>query len=133
MSPEDVYDDRERMSYMSTSQLNHNRHYQHDFPHTSSVPSLGMSRQTSNTSSNLTTGTTATGSENWETFSDASELEPERRYEQHYKGLSYGHMAPPPAKRHRFHERIEEGNENSKTIVMADREPSWSTETEETY
>jgi protein regulator of cytokinesis 1 len=145
MSPEDVYDDRERMSYMSTSQLAHNRQYQHDFnssmQHSNSVPSLAMSRQTSNSSSNLTTGTTATGSENWETFSDASELEPER-YE-HYKGLhaangmrvvgahSYGHMAPPPKRR--MYERIDEGDENSKTNTMEDREPSWSTEAEETY
>jgi protein regulator of cytokinesis 1 len=146
MSPEDVYDDRERMSYMSTSQLNHNRQYHHDFhssmQHSGSVPSLAnTSRQTSNTSSNLTTGTTATGSENWETFSDASELEPER-YDHYGKphaanGMrvigthNYGHMAPPPKRR--MHERIDEGDENSKTIVMADREPSWSTETEETY
>lgn len=146
MSPEDVYDDRERMSYMSTSQLNHDRQYQHDFhssmQHSNSVPSLAnTSRQTSNTSSNLTTGTTATGSENWETFSDASELEPER-YD-HYGKLhtangmrvvgthNYGHMAPPPKRR--MHERIDEGDENSKTIVMADREPSWSTEAEEAY
>ena len=83
------------------------------------------------------------GSENWETFSDASELEPER-YD-HYKGVhaangmrvigthvyGHGHMAPPPKKR--MHERIEEGDENSTAIVMADREPSWTTETEETY
>lgn len=149
MSPEDVYDDRERMSYMSTSQLHHNRQYQHDLhssmQHSTSVPSLAnTSRQTSNTSSNLTTGTTAMGgSENWETFSDASELEPER-YD-HYKGVhaangmrvigthvyGHGHMAPPPKKR--MHERIEEGDENSTAIVMADREPSWTTETEETY
>ena len=143
MSPEDVYDDRERMSYLSTSQLNHNRQYQHDFhssmQHSSSVPSLGMSRQTSNTSSNLTTATTATGSENWETFSDSSELEPQRH--ENYKGLhaangmrvigahSYGQMAPPPKRQRQF----DEGNENSRTIVMADREPSWSTEAEDTY
>ena len=143
ISPEDVYDDRERMSYLSTSQLNHNRQYQHDFhssmQHSSSVPSLGMSRQTSNTSSNLTTATTATGSENWETFSDSSELEPQRH--ENYKGLhaangmrvigahSYGQMAPPPKRQRQF----DEGNENSRTIVMADREPSWSTEAEDTY
>ena len=117
MSPEDVYTDHERMSYMSTSLLNHNRQQQHQYaalpshqadpyyqPHLShqhhpslsaasthstirsesvrhnppAPPSTIVSRQTSNTSSNMTTGTTASGSENWETYSDASEMEPER-------------------------------------------------------
>ncbi|EXJ78593.1 hypothetical protein A1O1_08994 [Capronia coronata CBS 617.96] len=122
ISPEDVYDDRERMSYMSTSLLNRDRdrpqqqqqqqqqsqHSQPDSyipdqpshsmststsirghshshgpgsrPHPSAPPSTmsATSRQTSNTSSNMTNGTTASGSENWETYSDGSEMEPER-------------------------------------------------------
>jgi Ase1/PRC1/MAP65 family protein len=105
MSPEDVYDDRERMSYMSTSMLNRDRQFQY---HQQQYPSLNhqpqqelfhqsmsrsvqgqmlpppapVSRQTSNTSSNLTNGTTATStsaSENWETYSDYSEAEPDAR------------------------------------------------------
>lgn len=109
-SPEDVYNDSERMSYMSVSliqreqqqkngngfhqptsqhqdqyyQSQHQRSYpsSHSSSHSQSVshrhnPSApaslaSASRQTSNTSSNLTTGTTASGSENWETFSDGS-------------------------------------------------------------
>ncbi|KIW33955.1 uncharacterized protein PV07_00766 [Cladophialophora immunda] len=118
MSPEDVYDDRERMSYMSASLLNRERQqhpqyaplpshqadpfYQSHLPHQhqhqpshsssnsihshsqsirhnpSAPPSTVVSRQTSNTSSNMTTGTTASGSENWETYSDGSDMEPER-------------------------------------------------------
>lgn len=103
-SPEDVYDDRERMSYMSTSLLNRDRQQQHHqadpYYHTHHPPShsssisihsqntrpqqsggasiTSVSRQTSNTSSNMTTATTASGSENWETYSDVSEMEPER-------------------------------------------------------
>lgn len=159
MSPEDVYDDRERMSYMSASLLNRDRqqnqyaslpshqadpyyqphlsHQQHP-SHSSSTsihsqsvrlnpsapPSTIVSRQTSNTSSNMTTGTTASGSENWETYSDNSEIEPERDVRDGYYSksnshattnplalshsfngqkrplTSNGHMAPPPAKHH---------------------------------
>jgi Ase1/PRC1/MAP65 family protein len=163
-SPEDVYDDRERMSYMSASVLNRDRLQQHQYaalpshqadpyyqPHLShqhhpshsssasihshsqslrqnpsATPSTIVSRQTSNTSSNMTTGTTASGSENWETFSDGSEMEPERDVRDNYYskvhtnttnalGMSYnangqrrpmatarevlaGQMGPPPTK-----------------------------------
>lgn len=153
-SPEDVYDDRERMSYMSASLLNRNREVhppvqQYYPPHThqqqpsqssstsihshsirhnpSAPPSTTASRQTSNTSSNMTTGTTASGSENWETYSDGSEMEPERDVRATYyskvqanvattkalginhnlnssrtmtaaSGAFAGQMAPPPAK-----------------------------------
>jgi Ase1/PRC1/MAP65 family protein len=121
ITPEDVYTDPERMSYMSTSMLNRNHHQQphqqyaslpshntdsyfqphlshqgHYPPSHSSASqysqslsqstrqplsgplSQSASRQISNTSSNMTTGTTASGSENWETYSDASEIEPEQ-------------------------------------------------------
>ncbi|EXJ55548.1 hypothetical protein A1O7_08476 [Cladophialophora yegresii CBS 114405] len=125
MSPEDVYTDHERMSYMSASILSHNRQQQHQYaslpshqadpyyqPHLSqqhhhpshsssapihssshsqsvrhnpsAPPSTVISRQASNTSSNMTTGTTASGSENWETYSDASEMEPERDIREQY-------------------------------------------------
>jgi Ase1/PRC1/MAP65 family protein len=123
MSPEDVYDDRERMSYMSASLFNRDRAmmgHQEDFQ--SSVIKHGgghsmhnvpppRSRQISNTSSNLTTGTTASGSENWETYSDASQIEPETDARDVYyakvraanptkrPGNGYGMMAPPPKMR----------------------------------
>ncbi|KAL6249414.1 Microtubule bundling protein [Rhinocladiella similis] len=158
ISPEDVYDDRERMSYMSISLLNrdrqqhqpqadayyagHTSQHQHQTSQSlaSSIhshshranppapPSTNQSRQTSNTSSNMTTATTASGSENWETYSDASEMEPERDVRDTYyskvhsattstlgmsvnphhnltgkrpgagAGTFAGQMAPPPAK-----------------------------------
>jgi len=178
MSPEDVYDDRERMSYMSTSLLNRDRQYQYHQQHQSSQqqvqpqqeyyhqtisrsvhgqmlpPPAPASRQTSNTSSNMTTGTTATSaSENWETYSDASELEPDRDARDAYfsqmqmkaqgnagkrVAAGYGHMAPPPAKMRLHpaqiyghgHQRIEEQDENRSRVEGSD---SWSTEAEETY
>jgi len=92
MSPEDVYDDRERMSYMSASIVQHNKgnragaaHSFQDFHSSTQArydypvnPSQSTSRQISNSSSNLTANTGTTGSsENWETFDDASEIEPE--------------------------------------------------------
>ncbi|KIX08413.1 uncharacterized protein Z518_03069 [Rhinocladiella mackenziei CBS 650.93] len=126
MSPEDVYDDRERMSYMSASLLNRDRqqqHYQqsqrqqndtcyhshvhqyqpshsssasmrsHSTRHNPSAPpsTLPGSRQTSNTSSNMTTGTTASSSENWETYSDASVMEPERDVRDPYYSKVHTH------------------------------------------
>ncbi|KIW82238.1 hypothetical protein Z517_05265 [Fonsecaea pedrosoi CBS 271.37] len=132
MSPEDVYDDRERMSYMSASLINrggqqhpqyaplpshqsdpfyqsHVPHqHQHQPSHSSSnsihshsqsirhnpsaPPSTIVSRQTSNTSSNMTTGTTASGSENWETYSDVSDMEPERDLrDTYYSSKTLGH------------------------------------------
>ncbi|KAL8999347.1 MAG: hypothetical protein Q9169_001773 [Polycauliona sp. 2 TL-2023] len=89
ISPEDVYDDRERMSYVTSSAMQseqntpqtyrdlHTSKQQHFDPHhhqqqkTRYVP-VADSRQISSTS---TTATAATGSENWETFDDASEPE----------------------------------------------------------
>jgi Ase1/PRC1/MAP65 family protein len=123
MSPEDVYDDRERMSYMSASLSNRDRAmmgHQDDFQ--SSVIRHGgihplhnapppANRQISNTSSNLTTGTTASGSENWETYSDHSQIEPESDARDVYyakvraanpskrPGEGYGMMVPPPKMR----------------------------------
>ena len=94
ISPEDPYDDRvERMSYMSASLVNHSNNNNltngmrppgasqsfHGYHSRQPVPSGPPSRQISNTSgsSNLTanTNTTATsGSENWETYDDNSEI-----------------------------------------------------------
>lgn len=123
MSPEDVYDDRERMSYMSASLLSRDRAMMgHQDEFQSSIIRHGggypmhqapppISRQISNTSSNLTTGTTASGSENWETYSDASQIEPEPDAREVYyskvraanpskrPGEGYGMMAPPPKMR----------------------------------
>ena len=178
MSPEDVYDDRERMSYMSTSLLNRDRQYQYQQQHQQYAPQQSYpqhqeqfqqsisrsvhaqmlpppapaSRQASNTSSNLTTGTTATSaSENWETYSDASEAEPEReayysKMQMHASGpagkrpaTGYGHMAPPPAKM-RMHpaqiydhpdQRMDEPDENRSRVEGS--EGAWSTEGEEVY
>ena len=120
VSPEDVYDDRECMSYMSASLNNRDRAvvgHQDDFqssvikhggghaPH-NAPPSIG--REISETSSNLTTGTTASGSENWETYSDGSQIEPEADARDVYyakvraanpskrPGEGFGMMAPPP-------------------------------------
>lgn len=78
ITPEDVYDDRERMSYAQysavESEQNTPKQYQYQHQHqqrTQYIPSAD-SRQISTTS---TTTTTASGSENWETFDDASEPE----------------------------------------------------------
>ena len=82
ITAEDVYDDRERMSYVPTPMLqsdgNTPRDYRDAQPsaryntrHQQYVP-IADSRQISTTS---TSTTTASGSENWETFDDASEPE----------------------------------------------------------
>lgn len=180
MSPEDVYDDRERMSYMSASLVNRDRTYQQypgaaqqypsaprppsrqreqDSFHSSSVQLSGAmappprtdptSRQTSNTSSNMTSGTTATStSENWESYSDVSELDHE--YPQKSHGFpaqrapaAYGRMGPPPSKT-----RAQNYHQSGAAMHMADEnhymmgerltsvegsEGAWSTEAEETY
>ncbi|KAF7505552.1 hypothetical protein GJ744_000632 [Endocarpon pusillum] len=123
MSPEDVYDDRERISYMSASMSSRDRAMmghpedfrssviRHGGGHLVHKVSPPISRQISETSSNLTTGTTASGSENWETYSDASQIEPETDAQDVYyakvramnptkrPGDGYGMMAPPPKMR----------------------------------
>lgn len=139
VSPEDVYDDRERMSYMSASMIDREKHYQQHTSFHASIqqnPARPASRQTSNTSSNLTTGTTAGGSENWETYSDASEMEAEHdaRDTHHSKvyakraGGPYGHMAPPP--KMRVQDRIDERDEN--TVRVNGSDGAWS-ECSETF
>lgn len=92
VSPEDVYDDRHHPSFMSTSSLSHRSggfsHSSHSsnssmslhssmqaFPRPNpylQMPPPPAPRQSSNTS---TVDTVNTGSENWETFDDASEDE----------------------------------------------------------
>ncbi|KAL9015705.1 MAG: hypothetical protein Q9185_006916 [Variospora sp. 1 TL-2023] len=91
ITPEDVYDDRERMSYMISSsavqseqntpqnyrdlQASSKHHHHHYDPHhqqKSHYAPVADSRQISTTS---TSTTAASGSENWETFDDASEPE----------------------------------------------------------
>jgi Ase1/PRC1/MAP65 family protein len=145
MSPEDVYDDRERMSYMSASTYNRDRAmigHQEDFQtsvirhggghHLHNVPPPA-SRQISNTSSNLTTGTTASGSENWETYSDASQIEPEPDARDMYydkvraanpskrPGEVYGMMAPPPKMRMVNQDSVgKHGNERAIRIEGSD-------------
>ncbi|KAF6231828.1 hypothetical protein HO173_009911 [Letharia columbiana] len=82
ITPEDVYDDRERMSYVQTSIMQSERNTpqnyrdaqasaRYDTRHQQYVP-VADSRQISTTS---TSTTAASGSENWETFDDASEPE----------------------------------------------------------
>ena len=153
-SPEDVYDDRERMSYMSVSVFNRNRDQashnnkqmdsvsstQHYIPSTMNLHQA-PSRQISNTSSNLTTGTTVSGSENWESYSDiGSELEPERDVREVYNSKvhagsckrlpgGYAHMAPPP--KMRAQNNFNEGNENGMVRIEGSG-TTWSTE-EENY
>jgi len=74
ITPEDVYDDRERMSYAQYTSVDSEQntpkaysHHQQQRPQY--IPSAD-SRQISTTST-----TAASGSENWETFDDASEPE----------------------------------------------------------
>ena len=104
ISPEDVYDDRERMSYLpssmaqtqsserntpqtyrdvqASSHYNHDTRYHpqpstqthHHYQQQQYIPTAD-SRQISSTSTTSTSQTAASGSENWETFDDASEPE----------------------------------------------------------
>jgi Ase1/PRC1/MAP65 family protein len=155
VSPEDVYDDRERMSYMSASLLQrdqnpayHNNHHDfnssmHRYAQSATSASQTASRQISNSSSNLTTGTTASGSENWESYSDnGSELEPERELRDPYYAKMHAlggkrlpgdssHMAPPP--KMRMHDRSGQGNENARMVRVEGSDAAWSTEASETY
>ena len=82
ITPEDVYDDRERMSYVPSSMMQSERNTpqnyrdaqasaRYDTRHQQYVP-VADSRQISTTSTSMTA---ASGSENWETFDDASEPE----------------------------------------------------------
>ena len=139
ISQEDVYDDRERMSYMSASMIDREKHYQHHTSFHSSIQQNSarpVSRQTSNTSSNLTTGTTIGSSENWETYSDASEVEAEHEAREAYHsqvygkraGGPYGHMAPPP--KMRAPERVDGCAENTTRVDGSDG--AWS-ECSETF
>ncbi|KAK4916416.1 Microtubule bundling protein, partial [Elasticomyces elasticus] len=137
-SPEDVYNDNpERMSYMSASMIGRNPLYTQQADFHSSVHANSArppSRQASNTSSNLTTGTTVTNSENWETFSDTSEAEPDRHIQDMYHaklkrpGAQFSHMAPPA--KMRMQERIDETDENT---VRVGSNNSWVDEASETY
>lgn len=85
ITPEDVYDDRERMSYVPSSMMHSeqntpqnfrdlqaSRNYDPRNQQQARYGSVAESRQISTTS---TTTTAASGSENWETFDDASEPE----------------------------------------------------------
>ncbi|KAG8530317.1 uncharacterized protein KY384_004819 [Bacidia gigantensis] len=73
VSPEDVYDDRERMSYVDHSMMQSNHHNYTDSRYENrQYMAPADSRQISTTS---TTNTGTSGSENWETFDDASEPE----------------------------------------------------------
>ncbi|KAJ9618913.1 Microtubule bundling protein [Taxawa tesnikishii (nom. ined.)] len=88
MEPEDVYDDNKyQRGYPSSSTassfsrpgsvLHHHQYSRHDYP--SAPPPI--SRQTSNTSSVMTSrsaaASTVSGSENWETYTDGSDVEDE--------------------------------------------------------
>ena len=84
ITPEDVYDDRERMPYVTTSIMNSERNTPQNYRdvqastrydtrhHQAQYVPATDSRQISTTS---TSTTAASGSENWETFDDASEPE----------------------------------------------------------
>ncbi|KAL9612521.1 MAG: hypothetical protein Q9167_002906 [Letrouitia subvulpina] len=85
ITPEDVYDDRERMSYVPSSAMHSEQSTPQNFRDLQALRkydprnqqqarygSVAESRQISTTS---TTTTAASGSENWETFDDASEPE----------------------------------------------------------
>lgn len=85
ITPEDVYDDRERMSYVPTSMMHSERNtpqnyrdaqasarYDTRYQQQGQYAPTADSRQISTTSSS---NTAASSSENWETFDDASEPE----------------------------------------------------------
>ena len=75
ISPEDVYDDRERMSYVDHSMMypSDRNYHSHDYRYDARQPIAPTdNRQISVTS---TSNTATSGSENWETFDDASEPE----------------------------------------------------------
>ena len=93
VSPEDVYDDRNQRSFMSSSSLSHRsggfsqssqsthsslslhssmQAFPRSNPYLQSMPPPPAPRQTSNSS---TVNTANSGSENWETFDDGSESE----------------------------------------------------------
>ena len=78
VSPEDVYDDRYAKQPQSRPQSYHDLHssmrQNERFAQSNSYPSAPPSRQISNTSSAITT---VSGSENWETYSEVSEPEPD--------------------------------------------------------
>ncbi|KAI4201041.1 MAG: hypothetical protein LQ346_002244 [Caloplaca aetnensis] len=88
ITPEDVYDDRERMSYVTSSSAMHSEqntpqnyrdlqasrnYYDPHHQQRSHYAPVADSRQISTTSTTSTAA--ASGSENWETFDDASEPE----------------------------------------------------------
>lgn len=136
--PEDVYDDRERMSYVHTSMINGsaqgdqrnapshyhdlqyrtdpNYHNQQAYPanYTSSQPLSNPSHSVANSSrqismtSSVTTGAGTSGSENWETFDDASDRdsEPYHHHYQHHdhhqqqQQTAYQHRQPAPRPMH---------------------------------
>ena len=88
ISPEDVYDDRGQMSYMNSSIMNSQRntpqshrdlpsssHYETHYQQSNHYIPHADSRQVSSTST--ATNTNVSGSENWETYDDASEPEPD--------------------------------------------------------
>ena len=71
ISPEDVYDDRERMSYVDHSMMQNSYQNNHRYE-TRQYAQPADARQISGTSS---ANTGISGSENWETFDDASDPE----------------------------------------------------------
>lgn len=104
ITPEDVYDDRERMSYVTTSMMQQQHHYEErntpqnyrdlqrfeaaaaSRPHYAAAasgvpPAAANIRQISSTVSSVTC---ASGSENWETFDDASDPEGEAHEAAHH-------------------------------------------------
>lgn len=163
MSPEDVYDDRERMSYMSASLFNRDRamlghqqedfqssvirhggHHHHHHPMQTIAPAPPTTnRQISDSSSNMTTGTTASGSENWETYSDASQIEAENdggREGVYYakvragnpsskrSGEMYGVMAPPPKMRMVNQSSTMERGDDGRGVRIEGSDPDWTHE-----
>ena len=87
ITPEDVYDDRQQVSYMQSSVLHSERNtpqtyrdlqlstpYDSQYRQQGQCDSVVSSRQISTTS---TATNTVSGSENWETYDDASEPEPD--------------------------------------------------------
>ena len=156
ITPEDVYDDRERMSYVTSSSasvmaseqntpqnyrdLQKSRHYDPRFQQQGQhyAPKVADSRQISTTST--TASTAASGSENWETFDDASEPEVDASEAYHAKlraakggkrNVPEGGYTPPTGKKFRGMYRTTQATvveEGTGRRVLGGSEAGWTDE-----
>ena len=85
ISPEDVYDDRERMSYVDHSMMHSNYHPNTANNYRYDARQYAPPADTRQISATSNTNTAASGSENWETFDDASDPEDDASQAYHAK------------------------------------------------